>query len=92
MTAHESEHGSVWGNALPNGLYVREYTGNDERELAQECSTTGYAQRWMITGRNPDFWWHIVVTRLDTEPEGLNSTAPGAATAPTRPRWTTCYL
>ena len=48
----------VWPTELPNGLYVRDY----EREPPGGRSGTTCVQRWTITGRNPDFWWDIVIT------------------------------
>ena len=55
-----------WGpGPLPDGLYVRE---NDERD--QSTFRGEDARRivtWRITGRNPQFWWDIVLTHLDAD-------------------------
>ena len=49
--------------ALPDGLYVRQASGRGGWErLADES-----AQQWRITGRNPYFWWDLVITRPDAD-------------------------
>ena len=52
--------------ALPDGLYVRQASGRGGWErLADES-----AQQWRITGRNPAFWWDLVITSGSGEGRG----------------------
>ena len=53
---------------LPNGLYVRK---NDNPDRAPSHARVAGARRWSITGRNPQFWWDIVLSRLDTNAGGF---------------------
>ena len=53
-----------WAERLPDGLYVRDGPGDDDRERAQDRPSVARVRQWSITGRNPDFGWDIVVTDL----------------------------
>jgi hypothetical protein len=54
---------------LPEGLWVREFPVDGDREPTRYRREPGETGRWVITGRNPDFWWDIVITRRHAEGE-----------------------
>ena len=54
---------------LPNGLYVRE---TDERnQTTGRGEMAGRQVTWRITGRNPGFWWDIVLTSPGGDAGGI---------------------
>ena len=71
ISAANDGDGRTWLVELPNGLYVWEVAGDDRRDSTTDPVRDEGARRWRITGRNPDFWWDIVVTRLDNEVGGF---------------------
>ena len=48
--------------SLPDGLYVREVAEFAGEEPASDESEAHPVRRWRITGRNPEFWWELVIT------------------------------
>lgn len=59
------EKGPVQPGPLPNGLYVRESDEPDQATGQGEDARQRVTRR--ITGRNPAFWWDIVLTHLGSE-------------------------
>ena len=53
---------------LPNGLYVVE---DAARDLAAGWGEDTRGTTWRITGRNPQFWWDIVLTDLGADAGGF---------------------
>ena len=60
-----------WAECLPHGLYVREGPEETGPDPAEAGPPAGGIQRWSITGRNPAFWWEIVVTDPGTNLGGF---------------------
>ena len=56
-----------WAPCLPHGLYVRDGPGDRGGEPTQDAIPNGQLRKWSITGRNPDFWWDLVITQRHAE-------------------------
>ena len=52
-----------WAGCLPDGLYVRDGPGVGDGEPTQDAIPNGQIRQWSITGRNPGFWWDLVITQ-----------------------------
>ena len=64
MTAHRDFRNPEGPDPVPDGLYVREHQGVDDPGAIEGRTAGGRSRRWNITGRNPEFWWGIVVIGL----------------------------
>ena len=69
--APSGEVGRARPDPLPNGLYVREEHERNQTTGGGEEVNTRRRVTWRITGRNPQFWWDIVVTHLDADAGGF---------------------
>ena len=67
MSAHSDFRNLEGPGPLPNGLYVREERAIADASLMEDGTGGGRSRRWYITGRNPEFWWDIVITRLPSD-------------------------
>ena len=68
--AHNCEQGPAQPGPLPNGLYVREENDGPDQPAGPGEDARRRAT-WSITGRNPEFWWDINVTRLGADTGGI---------------------
>ena len=71
MTQLGSRRRADWDTRLPEGFYVRELADRHEPELPEGHNKHPISRKWIITGRNPDFWWDIIISRTDAEAGGF---------------------
>ena len=67
MTTSNGEQELLPTDLLPVGLYVREVCATAGRKPSANESAEQRASQWRVTGRNPDFWWDLVITRPDAD-------------------------
>ena len=53
--------------ALPDGLYVRRASECGARRPLADEGVVLQTRQWRITGRSPNFWWDLVITRYDAD-------------------------
>ena len=63
MTVSGDGFEPVLSRALPDGLHVREVSEFEDQEPPEGEGATRQVCRLRITGRSPDFWWELVITR-----------------------------
>ncbi len=71
MTTSNGEQELLPAELLPDGLYVREVCATAGRKPSANESAAQRAGQWTLTGRNPDFWWDLVITRPDETVGGV---------------------
>ena len=70
--ASSEGQGPAQPGPLPNGLHVREDAADGEHKPAEVQGGPADTRRWSITGRNPQFWWDIVLTGFGGDADGFD--------------------
>ena len=51
---------------VPDGIYLRDRPDSSDPVPPDGATATEPVGRWRFTGRNPDFWWDLVISRRDS--------------------------